>query len=214
MNQDLQEYRKSYEKGELTKSIVLDDPMEQFQKWFQETEASDSVAEINAMTLSTMGTDGFPRGRVVLLKEITSEGFIFYTNYSSEKGQSIAANPNVCISFYWGLMERQISVKGIAEKTSDEKSTAYFHSRPEKSQLGALVSEQSNTVEGREVLEKRLAELEATYEGKEIPKPSNWGGYLIRPVEFEFWQGRRSRLHDRIQYTKQGDRWKIQRLQP
>ncbi|OAB78962.1 pyridoxamine 5'-phosphate oxidase [Cochleicola gelatinilyticus] len=214
MNQDLQNYRKSYEKGELNQSIVCDNPIEQFQQWFKETEASETVAEINAMTLSTMGTDGFPRGRVVLLKEITSEGFIFYTNYTSEKGISIEAFPHVCISFYWGIMERQISVKGIAEKISEEKSTAYFHSRPRKSQLGALVSEQSSPVESRNVLENRLAELEVAYEGKEIPKPSHWGGYLIRPTAFEFWQGRRSRLHDRIQYIQEGKEWKIQRLQP
>ncbi|MER3318530.1 MAG: pyridoxamine 5'-phosphate oxidase [Allomuricauda sp.] len=215
MQKDLSNYRKSYEKSELTEENVKENPLEQFQKWFHEVEASDGVDEPNAMTVSTIGLDGFPKSRVVLMKKFTFEGFIFYTNYQSEKGKAIAANPAVCLSFFWPNMERQVIVKGTAEKIAENLSDGYFESRPTGSQLGAIVSDQSEVVPSREYLEKELNKLEKKYEGKEIQRPDYWGGYLVRPMSIEFWQGRPNRLHDRIRYTLQEDfDWKIERLAP
>jgi pyridoxamine 5'-phosphate oxidase len=214
MKKNLHDYRKTYEKGALTEDTVTENPMHQFTLWFKEAEESSTIDEVNAMTLSTVDASGMPRGRVVLLKEIGQEGFIFYTNYDSEKGQAIAINNKVCVSFFWPGLERQIIIKGEAIKISEEKSTAYFSKRPRESQLGALVSDQSTSIKDRATLEKRLAVLDKTYEDKSIPKPETWGGYLIRPMEFEFWQGRPSRLHDRIRYAKNNDIWTIERLQP
>lgn len=214
MSKKLHDYRRSYEKGVLTLESVSENPFQQFEQWFHAAEASNSVEEVNAMTLSTLGVDGFPRGRVVLLKEFSAEGFILYTNYGSEKGESMAKNKQVCLSFFWPALEQQISIKGEAHKTSEEKSIAYFSKRPRESKLGALVSDQSEPIESREALELKLTNLEKQFEGQEIPKPKNWGGYVITPVEFEFWQGRKSRLHDRIQYKKKGEEWILRRLQP
>lgn len=189
--------------------------MEQFQKWFYETEASDGVDEPNAMTVSTIGLDGFPKNRVVLMKKFTFEGFIFYTNYHSEKGKAIEANPSVCLSFFWPNMERQVIIKGKAEKIPENLSDGYFESRPHGSQLGAVVSDQSQVVPSREYLEDKLKNLEQKYDGKEVPRPEYWGGYLVRPISIEFWQGRPNRLHDRIRYSLQEDfDWKIERLAP
>jgi pyridoxamine 5'-phosphate oxidase len=189
--------------------------MEQFQKWFHEVEATDGVDEPNAMTVSTIGLDGFPKSRVVLMKRFTFEGFIFYTNYQSEKGRAIAANPSVCLSFFWPNLERQVIIKGKAEKIAENLSDGYFESRPKGSQLGAVVSDQSEVVPSREHLEGKLKELEQEYEGKEVPRPEYWGGFLVRPISIEFWQGRPNRLHDRIRYTLQEDfDWKIERLAP
>jgi len=215
MQKDLSNYRKSYEKSELTEQIVKENPLEQFQKWFHEVEASDGVDEPNAMTVSTIGLDGFPKSRVVLMKKFTFEGFIFYTNYQSEKGKAIGANPSVCLSFFWPNMERQVIIKGTAEKIAENLSDGYFESRPTGSQLGAIVSDQSEVVPSREYLEKELNNLEKKYDGKEIQRPDYWGGYLVRPISIEFWQGRPNRLHDRIRYTLQEDfDWKIERLAP
>ncbi|MFT0714599.1 pyridoxamine 5'-phosphate oxidase [Flagellimonas lutimaris] len=215
MQKDLSNYRKSYEKSELTEENVKENPLEQFQKWFHEVEASDGVDEPNAMTVSTIGLDGFPKSRVVLMKKFTFEGFIFYTNYQSEKGKAIAANPAVCLSFFWPNMERQVIVKGTAEKIAENLSDGYFESRPTGSQLGAIVSDQSEVVPSREYLEKELNNLERKYDGKEIQRPDYWGGYLVRPISIEFWQGRPNRLHDRIRYTLEEDfDWKIERLAP
>ena len=215
MEKDLSHYRKSYEKSELLLSEVPENPMELFQKWFYEIDTHFTEDETNAMTLATIGLDGFPKSRVVLLKKYTYEGFIFYTNYNSEKGKAIEANPNVCLSFFWHGAERQIIIKGQAEKISENLSDGYFESRPRGSQLGALVSNQSDVVLDRQSLEKRLLELEAEYEGKEISRPKHWGGYIVKPVEIEFWQGRPNRLHDRIRYQLQSDyNWLINRLSP
>ncbi|USD24539.1 pyridoxamine 5'-phosphate oxidase [Flagellimonas marinaquae] len=215
MQKDLSNYRKSYEKSELTEATVMENPLEQFQKWFYEVEASDGVDEPNAMTVSTLGLDGFPKSRVVLMKKFTFEGFIFYTNYQSEKGKAIEANPSICLSFFWPNMERQVIIKGKAEKIAENLSDGYFESRPTGSQLGAVVSDQSEVVPSRDYLEKKLKELEQKYEGQEVPRPEYWGGYLVRPISIEFWQGRPNRLHDRIRYTLQDDYdWKIERLAP
>jgi pyridoxamine 5'-phosphate oxidase len=215
MNKDLSNYRKSYEKGALLKSNVPENPLELFQKWFYEIDNSDSIDEANAMTISTIGKDGYPKNRVVLMKRYTYEGFIFYTNYLSEKGRAIEENPNVCISFFWNQTERQIIIKGTAEKIPENLSDGYFETRPKGSQLSTLVSHQSNIIENRSYLDNKLKELEQEYEGKEVPRPNYWGGYLVRPIEIEFWQGRANRLHDRIRYQLQKDyNWKIDRLSP
>jgi pyridoxamine 5'-phosphate oxidase len=214
MTQKLHHYRKSYEKGELSKATVDENPMQQFRTWFFEVKDNGGVDEVNAMTLSTIGTDGFPKGRVVLLKKYDEYGFYFYTNYNSEKGKSIAINNNVSLSFFWPNMERQIIIKGSAEKTSKADSTNYFHSRPKGSQLGAAVSHQSSVVKSREVLENNLLELENKYLNQEVPKPTDWGGFLVKPISIEFWQGRPNRLHDRIRYILKNDDWIIERLAP
>ncbi|MGP1992863.1 pyridoxamine 5'-phosphate oxidase [Zobellia laminariae] len=215
MQKDLGDYRKSYEKSALLEGSISDNPMELFQKWFYETETSDGVDEPNAMTVSTIGLDGYPKSRVVLLKKFTHEGFIFYTNYLSEKGRAIAANPNVCISFFWPNMERQIIIKGKAEKIAENLSDGYFESRPEGSKLGALVSPQSTVIPSRETLEDNLKKLENEYKNKEILRPDNWGGYIVKPQSMEFWQGRPNRLHDRIRYALIDNLdWKMERLAP
>lgn len=212
---DLSDYRKVYQKGHLLESEVDENPMMQFQKWFYEAEESQVIDEVNAMSVSSIGLDGFPKTRVVLLKKYDENGFIFYTNYHSEKGKAILANPQVCLSFFWPKAERQIIIKGIAEKVDEAVSENYFHSRPKGSQLGAVVSNQSEVIENYDVLSSRLAELEQQYANDEtIPYPKHWGGFLVRPVSIEFWQGRPNRLHDRIRYTLQDLDWKIERLAP
>ena len=214
MQKDLGDYRRSYEKSALVEDSISDKPMELFQKWFYEVEASDGIDESNAMTISTIGLDGFPKSRVVLLKKYTHDGFIFYTNYKSEKGKAIDENPKVCISFFWPNLERQIIIKGNAEKIVENLSDEYFDSRPNGSKLGAIVSDQSEVIASRDVLEQKLKTLEKEYENKEIERPNWWGGYLVKPVSMEFWQGRPNRLHDRIRYTNQDKDWKIERLAP
>ncbi|WP_076549369.1 pyridoxamine 5'-phosphate oxidase [Maribacter ulvicola] len=215
MQKDLGDYRKSYEKSALMEDSISDNPIQLFQTWFYEIEKSDGVDEPNAMTVSTIGLDGFPKSRVVLLKKYTHEGFIFYTNYNSEKGRAISDNPNICISFFWANLERQVIIKGTAEKLAKNLSDGYFDSRPDGSKLGALVSDQSTVIDSRAVLEDKLTKLEKAYEGKEIERPDHWGGYLVRPVSMEFWQGRPNRLHDRILYTLTEEYdWKMERLAP
>lgn len=215
MEKDLSNYRQSYEKDLLLESEVSDNPMELFQKWFHIADASHQVAEANAMHISTIGLDGFPKTRVVLLKKYTYEGFIFYTNYESEKGKAIAVNPAVCLSFFWPALERQIIIKGKAEKIAENLSDGYFESRPRGSQLGAIVSDQSEVIPSREYLEEKLQKLEKDMEGKEIERPSHWGGYLIRPTEIEFWQGRPNRLHDRLRCSLDSEyNWIVERLAP
>jgi pyridoxamine 5'-phosphate oxidase len=212
---DLSNYRKSYEKSELLEASIPEDPINLFHKWFHEVQDFGGVEEVNAMTVATIGLDGFPKSRVVLLKRYDAEGFIFYTNYDSEKGRAILQNPNVCLSFFWHSLERQVIIKGVAQKTAAQVSDNYFASRPDGSKLGAMASHQSEVIASREVLENKLKALEHEYEGKEIPRPENWGGFLISPVEVEFWQGRANRLHDRIRYQIQDDySWAIDRLSP
>ena len=212
---DLSNYRKSYEKSELLEENIPEDPIILFNRWFHETEDFGGVDEVNAMTVATIGLDGFPKSRVVLLKKFNEEGFIFYTNYNSEKGKAIQQNPNICLSFFWTSLERQVIIKGIAEKTIDAVSDNYFASRPDGSKLGAIVSPQSEVIPNREFLETNLKKLEQEFESTEIERPKHWGGFLVRPVEVEFWQGRANRLHDRIRYQLQSDfNWKMDRLAP
>jgi pyridoxamine 5'-phosphate oxidase len=211
---DLSDYRKSYEKSELLENTIPDDAIQLFHKWFYEAEEKEN-GEVNAMTISSIGLDGFPKSRVVLLKKFNEEGFIFYTNYNSEKGKAILQHPNVCISFFWPILERQVIIKGIAEKTTAQVSDTYFNSRPEGSKLGAIVSNQSEVIPSRAFLDEKLKNLETEVSGSEIKRPENWGGFLVKPVEVEFWQGRANRLHDRIRYTLAADfTWKIDRLSP
>ena len=215
MMKDLSNYRKSYEKSELTEQNLPEDPITLFRDWFVEAEEFDGTSEVNAMTISTIGLDGFPKSRVVLLKQFTYEGFIFYTNYKSEKGKAIDNNPNVCLSFFWHEQERQVIIKGKAEKIAENLSDGYFESRPEGSRLGAIVSPQSDVIPSRTFLEEKLTILEEEYKDKEITRPENWGGYIVKPVSVEFWQGRANRLHDRIRYKLEEDlSWKVDRLAP
>ena len=215
MEKDLSNYRKSYEKSALLLSEVPENPLELFQKWFYEVDKHFADGETNAMTISTIGLDGFPKSRVVLLKKYTHEGFIFYTNYKSEKGKALEVNPNVCLSFFWHAAERQVIIKGKAEKIAPNLSDGYFESRPRGSQLGAIASKQSEIVENRQYLEDKLAQLDLEYKNKPIERPDYWGGYIIKPVEMEFWQGRPNRLHDRVLYQLQTDyNWDINRLSP
>ncbi|MBK87160.1 MAG: pyridoxamine 5'-phosphate oxidase [Flavobacteriaceae bacterium] len=215
MQKDLGHYRKSYNKGTLLEDSISDTPYVLFEKWFLEVDNHFEGIEVNAMTLSTISSDGYPKSRVVLLKKYNSEGFIFYTNYESNKGKSIIKHPKVCLSFYWEGAERQVIIKGKAEKIPSSVSDSYFKSRPRGSQLGAYVSKQSSVVKNRSEIENRLIELEEKFRGQSINRPEFWGGFIVRPIEIEFWQGRENRLHDRILYKLDGDlKWLIQRLSP
>lgn len=212
---DLSDYRKSYEKKALLETDVPEDPMQLFKQWFHEVEDFGGLEEVNAMTLVTNGLDGFPKSRIVLLKQFTYEGFMFYTNYLSEKGKAIEANPRVALSFFWPTLERQVIIKGMAEKIAPNLSDGYFESRPLGSQLGAIVSPQSQVIPNREFLENQLKELEASAQSTTVQRPAHWGGYLVRPISVEFWQGRPNRLHDRLRYSVQNDfSWKLERLAP
>jgi pyridoxamine 5'-phosphate oxidase len=211
--EDLSNYRKSYNKSELLENNIPEDPINLFHRWFYEVQDFGGVDEVNAMTVATIGLDGFPKSRVVLLKQFNEEGFVFYTNYNSEKGKAIAANPKVCLSFFWHSMERQVIIKGKASKVSAILSDNYFDSRPDGSKLGAIVSNQSDVIPSRAYLDAKLAALEKEYHDKVISRPNNWGGFIVEPYEIEFWQGRPNRLHDRIRYQIQADfNWKIERL--
>ena len=210
---NLAELRENYQKGELLESMVHHNPFEQFKIWFKQSQEAE-VPEPNAMFLSTAGLDGRISGRIVLLKSVSEQGFSFYTNYLSHKGQDLLIHPKAALTFFWVELERQIRIEGEVKKLSTEESQAYFAVRPRASQLGAWVSKQSSRIESRDFLENRFKELEAEYEGKEVPMPDYWGGYELIPSYFEFWQGRPSRLHDRVIYELNDGKWEIGRLAP
>jgi pyridoxamine 5'-phosphate oxidase len=212
--ENLHDKRKVYEKSQLIESEIKQNPLEQFRDWFLEASENPNIYEANAMAISTVEEDGCPRTRMVLLKAYTYEGFIFYTNYESKKGKAIEKNHKACLHFFWPNLERQIIIKANLEKIAENLSDGYFHSRPKGSQLGAFVSPQSQIIPNREFLEVKLKELEKEYENSEVPRPENWGGYLAKPYEIEFWQGRPNRLHDRIVYTLNDLDWDISRLAP
>lgn len=211
---DIASLRRNYAQQTLSESDVLHDPIAQFAVWFEEA-LSSQLIEPNAMTLATSGHSGRPGARTVLLKEFDHRGFVFYTNYESRKGQDMAENPFAALLFTWLELERQIRIEGKVEKVTREESLAYFQSRPKGSQIGGWVSAQSSVVENRQVLEQRSVELHAEYRDADVlPVPPFWGGYRIVPDYLEFWQGRESRLHDRICYKRAGEGWKIERLAP
>ncbi|KNB61095.1 pyridoxamine 5'-phosphate oxidase [Chryseobacterium sp. Hurlbut01] len=212
--ENLHDKRKVYEKSQLIESEIKENPIEQFRDWFLDASSNPTVSEANAMAISTVEDDGCPRIRMVLLKEYTYEGFIFYTNYESRKGKAIDKTHKACLHFFWPGLERQIIIKADVEKIAANLSDGYFHSRPKGSQLGAVVSPQSRVIPNREFLEVKLKELEAEFENSEVPRPENWGGYIAKPYEMEFWQGRPNRLHDRIIYTLKDVDWEISRLAP
>lgn len=214
MERDFRHLRKSYDTNSLDESQIPESPLTLFNQWFDEVSKSDGVAEVNAMTLSTVDTTGAIKGRVVLLKELATEGFVFYTNYNSDKCKALFAHPKVSLSFFWPSLERQVIVSGVASKVAPEVSDVYFASRPVGSQLGAHISPQSEPIASRDVLEARQDVLTKQFEGKEIPRPTHWGGIVVAPIEIEFWQGRPNRLHDRIVYTKLDSLWRVVRKAP
>ena len=210
----LADLRQEYSQRQLTLQEVAGDPFTQFDRWFQEALKAE-VPEPNAMTLSTVDASGQPHSRIVLLKALEDQRFVFYTNYTSRKGQQLAQNPKVAITFLWLELERQVCITGTAQKVDPATSDAYFHSRPRGSRIGAWVSPQSQTIPDREFLEQREAEFASKFEGKEVERPAHWGGYAVSPSQVEFWQGRPSRLHDRVVFTldDQGQ-WTRERLAP
>lgn len=212
--EDLSNLRQSYLKSELPDQGLPESPFELFGKWLEELKSSGTEIEINPMTLSTLGLDGFPKSRVVLLKSYDEESFVFFSNYDSEKGRAISAHPKVGLSFFWPKLERQVIIKGDIVRIPEADSVSYFESRPRGSQLGALVSAQSQEVANREVLEEKLKVLEKQFENQSIPKPQYWGGYKVIPISIEFWQGRDNRLHDRMLYFRDNNSWSRKRLQP
>jgi pyridoxamine 5'-phosphate oxidase len=214
LKSDLGSYRKSYSKNTIFEFKNFINPLALFSQWFKDFDKDIANSEANAMSLSTISIDGFPKNRIVLLKEFNEDGFTFYTNYNSDKGLSISKNNKVCLSFFWEEHERQVIIKGHAEKISDLKSKEYFNSRPRGSQLGAIVSDQSTVIDSKKKLVNRLYMLENKYLNSSIPKPSHWGGYIVSPVEYEFWQGGENRLHDRARFIHKNNSWIKERLSP
>ena len=214
MTSEIANLRKEYASKLLLEHDVAANAMEQFGRWWKEALASE-ISEPNAMTLATASSDGMPSARVVLLKDFDEQGFVFYTNYKSFKAMQLEENPRACLVFFWKELERQIRITGLVMKNSGKESSEYFSSRPEGSRIGALASPQSQVIESREWLDNNYQQLVEKLGGSDIPRPDHWGGYLVKPVVIEFWQGRPSRLHDRIQYTLTDEgSWKIERLAP
>jgi pyridoxamine 5'-phosphate oxidase len=208
--------REEYRRASLDVADVDVDPMNQFARWFAEANAARETVwfEPNAMTLATAAPDGTPSARIMLLKDFSARGFSFFTNYASRKGMELDANPRAALVFHWAPLERQVRVEGTISRLSREESLAYHRTRPRASQIGALLSRQSQVVPSRADLQTRFAQLEAEHAGRDIPLPDTWGGYLLTPTALEFWQGRPSRLHDRIRYRQENDAWVIERLSP
>jgi pyridoxamine 5'-phosphate oxidase len=214
MNKSIAEIRRDYSHESLSERDADPNAIKQFQRWWNEA-VDSKIDEVNAMTLATASIDGLPSARVVLLKEFNEKGFVFFTNYESYKAQQLAENPKACLVFFWKELERQIRITGLIEKVSGIQSDEYFHSRPESSRIGAWASPQSRVINSRDWLDEKFNELVKKMEGTKIARPAYWGGYIVKPVVIEFWQGRPSRLHDRIQYSlEENGGWKIERLAP
>ena len=206
--------RKDYRHATLSESQVARDPIEQFNAWWQDAMRAE-IQEVNAMTLATASADGLPAARIVLLKGFDQQGFVFYTNYNSYKGKHLEENPRACLVFFWKELERQVRITGLVEKISESESDLYFNSRPEGSRIGAWVSPQSQTISNRSWLEKNEEEMISRFRNQPLSRPPHWGGYRVKPICIEFWQGRSNRLHDRIQYQlDENGRWGIERLAP
>jgi pyridoxamine 5'-phosphate oxidase len=202
-----------YEGERLDVATVAPEPVEQFRTWFAAAEAA-GLEDVNGMTLATVGADGRPHARIVLLKEVDERGFVFYTNYDSDKGRDLAAVPRAALCFWWQPLHRQVRVEGAVERVADAESDAYFHVRPRGSRLGAIASPQSRPLPDRRELEARIAALEEQYAGIDPPRPAHWGGFRVVPDRVEFWQGQRSRLHDRVVYLRDGGGWRRERIAP
>ena len=214
MHNNIADIRRDYSHKILSESDVDVNAIKQFEKWWHEA-VNSKIDEVNAMTLATASLDALPSARIVLLKEVNEKGFVFFTNYESYKAQQLAENPKACLVFFWKELERQVRITGLIEKISAKQSDEYFQSRPESSRIGAWASPQSRVIKDRQWLDEKFNELVNKMEGTSIPRPSHWGGYIVKPVVIEFWQGRPSRLHDRIQYTlEENGGWKIERLAP
>ncbi len=214
MQKNIADIRRDYSFKILSEQEVNPDPIKQFGQWWEEAVQS-KIDEVNAMTLATASPDGLPSARIVLLKGFSDQGFVFFTNYESYKGRQLAENPKACLVFFWKELERQVRITGLVLKTNNKESDEYFNSRPEFSRIGAWASPQSRVIENRQWIDEKFNELVLKLEGTKIERPSFWGGYLVKPVEIEFWQGRPSRLHDRIQYSlEDSGSWKIERLAP
>jgi pyridoxamine 5'-phosphate oxidase len=213
MNHSLADIRRDYKLQSLNEEDVALDPFAQFDRWWHEAVISH-IDEVNAMTLATASKQGIPSARIVLLKGYDINGFVFFTNYKSHKGKEMAENPYASLVLFWKELERQIRIDGVIEKIDAAQSDAYFQSRPAGSRIGAWASPQSTVIENRKVIESNFLQLEEKFGCENIPRPEHWGGYLVKPVSIEFWQGRSSRLHDRIRYTKNEHHWKIERLAP
>ncbi|MDP2176363.1 MAG: pyridoxamine 5'-phosphate oxidase [Bacteroidota bacterium] len=211
-NQDIKALRKNYSSAQLNENGVNENPIVQFRSWFHQAMKAE-LQEPNAMCLSTCN-DNIPDSRIVLLKSIEDDGFVFFTNYGSNKGQQIASNPNVSLNFVWLELERQVRIQGVAEKISQAESEAYFYSRPFESQIGAIISAQSQYLENREMLEIAMQNALEKYKTEKPQIPEHWGGYIVKPLAIEFWQGRSNRLHDRLQYYLQNGIWNLKRLYP
>jgi pyridoxamine 5'-phosphate oxidase len=211
--QNIADIRKDYKLQTLLEVDVSPDPFIQFGKWWEEA-VNSAIDEVNAMTLATADKNNIPSARIVLLKGYDKNGFVFFTNYQSHKGKQLLQNPNACLVFFWKELERQIRITGTVEKISGQESDAYFSSRPAGSRIGAWASPQSSVIANRIVIEEKLKDFEQQFGDNNIPRPPHWGGYIVKPVQIEFWQGRPSRLHDRMQYTLQEGSWVIERLAP
>jgi pyridoxamine 5'-phosphate oxidase len=210
----ISDLRKEYSRQILSESSVASDPFRQFQEWWRDA-MNSQIIEPNAMTLATSSGDGIPAARIVLLKSVDEKGFIFFTNYNSFKGQQLEENPRACLVFFWKELERQVRITGLVEKTTAKESDAYFKTRPEGSKIGAWASPQSKIIPGRDWLEEEEKNFRKQFDGKPVERPPHWGGFRVRPISIEFWQGRPNRLHDRIQYDLKGDgSWEITRLAP
>jgi pyridoxamine 5'-phosphate oxidase len=213
MSNSIADIRTDYRMKSLLEADAATDPFAQFGLWWLEAVES-KIEEVNAMTLATANAEGFPSARIVLLKGYDRNGFVFFTNYNSQKGQDIAANPKACLLFFWKELERQVRIDGIIEKISAKDSEEYFQSRPVGSRIGAWCSPQSSVIADRSVIENNVEHYSNKFNAQEVPRPDHWGGYIVKPTAIEFWQGRSSRLHDRLRYSKIAEAWKIERLAP